>query len=56
VRKATPDKFTEALRPYGGTVLKTSLPRGAKLELVKALHGDNPDSPTWTQVSAGVPA
>ena len=24
VRKATPDKFLEALRPYGGTVLKTS--------------------------------
>jgi uncharacterized membrane protein len=56
VRKTTPDKFTEALRPYGGTVLKTSLPRGAELELVKALHGDNPDSPTWTQSSAGVPA
>jgi uncharacterized membrane protein len=56
VRKTTPDKFTEALRPYGGTVLKTSLPRGAELELVKALHGDNPDLPTWTQSSAGVPA
>ena len=56
VRKTTPDKFTEALRPYGGTVLKTSLPRDAELELMKALHGDNPDSPTWTQLSAGVPA
>ena len=29
VRKTTPEKFTEALRPYGGTVLKTSLPRDA---------------------------
>jgi uncharacterized membrane protein len=56
VRKTTPDKFTEALRPYGGTVLKTSLPRDAELELMKALHGDNPDSPSWTQSSAGVPA
>jgi uncharacterized membrane protein len=56
VRKTTPEKFTEALRPYGGTVLKTSLPRDAELELMKALHGDNPDSPTWTQSSAGVPA
>jgi uncharacterized membrane protein len=46
VRKTTPEKFTEALRPYGGTVLKTSLPRDAELELMKALHGDNPDSPT----------
>ena len=26
VRKVTPDKFIEALKPYGGTVLKTSLP------------------------------
>ena len=56
VRKTTPDKFTEALRPDGGTVLKTSLPRDAELELMKVLHGDNPDSPTWTQSSAGVPA
>ena len=55
VRKTTPDKFTEALRPYGGTVLKTSLPRDAELELMKALHGDNPDSPSWTQSSAGGP-
>ena len=54
VRKTTPEKFTEALRPYGGPVLKTSLPRDAELELMKALHGDNPDSPTWTQSSVGV--
>jgi len=25
LRKVTPDKFEEALRPYGGTVLRTSL-------------------------------
>ena len=47
VRKATPDKFLEALRPYGGTVLKTSLPRDAEQELMKALHGDDPAAPTW---------
>lgn len=41
VRKITPDKFIEALRPYGGTVLKTSLPRDAEQELMKALHGDD---------------
>ena len=28
LRKATYDKFVEALRPYGGTILRTSLPRG----------------------------
>ena len=52
VRKATPDKFLEALRPYGGTVLKTSLPRDAEQELMKALHGDNPDAPTWEQAGS----
>ena len=41
VRKITADKFIEALRPYGGTVLKTSLPRDAEQELMKALHGDD---------------
>ena len=49
VRKTTPDKFIEALRPYGGTVLKTSLPRDAETELMKALHGDDPAAPTWSQ-------
>ena len=41
VRKITPDKFIEALHPYGGTVLKTSLPRDAEQELMRALHGDD---------------
>ena len=26
VRKVTPDEFIEAIRPYGGAVLQTSLP------------------------------
>jgi len=52
VRKATPDKFLEALRPYGGTVLKSSLPRDAEQELMKALHGDNPDAPTWERAGS----
>jgi uncharacterized membrane protein len=55
VRKATPDKFLEALRPYGGTVLKTSLPRDAEQELMKALHGDNPDAPTWVHAGSTAP-
>lgn len=49
VRKVTPDKFIEALRPYGGTVLQTSLPHDAEQQLMKALHGDDPSAPTWEQ-------
>ena len=49
VRKVTPDKFLEALRPYGGTVLQTSLPHDAEQQLMKALHGDDPAAPTWQQ-------
>ena len=56
VRKTTPDQFIEALRPYGGTVLKTSLPRDAETELMKALHGDDPAAPTWSQSPAEVTA
>jgi uncharacterized membrane protein len=49
VRKVTPDKFLEAMRPYGGTVLQTSLPHDAEQQLMKALHGDDPAAPTWQQ-------
>ena len=49
VRKATPDKVLEALKPYGGTVLRTSLTRDAEQRLMKALHGDDPPSGTWEQ-------
>jgi uncharacterized membrane protein len=52
LRKVTPDKFEEALRPYGGTVLKTSLSREQEQELMKALHGDDPSAPTWEQSPA----
>jgi uncharacterized membrane protein len=57
VRKVTPDKFVEALRPYGGTVLRTSLPHDAEQELMRALHGDDPTASTWEQpaASAGTP-
>jgi len=47
VRKATPDKVVEALRPYGGTVLQTSLTHDAEQDLMKALHGNDPNSGTW---------
>jgi len=52
LRKVTPDKFEEALRPYGGTVLRTSLSREQEQELMKALHGDDPSAPTWEQSPA----
>ncbi|MGN6680881.1 MAG: DUF1269 domain-containing protein [Streptosporangiaceae bacterium] len=47
VRKATPDRFIEALRPYGGTVLQTSLTHDAEQQLMKALHGDDQAAVTW---------
>jgi uncharacterized membrane protein len=47
VRKVTPDRFLEALRPYGGTVLQTSLTHDAEQELMKALHGDDKATATW---------
>ena len=52
VRKATPDKVEEALRPYGGTVLRSSLTRDSEQQLMKALHGDDPTAPTWEQPAA----
>jgi uncharacterized membrane protein len=52
VRKVTTDKFLEALAPYGGTVLHTSLPHDAEQQLMKALHGDDPAAPTWEQPSS----
>jgi uncharacterized membrane protein len=40
VEKVTPDKAVEALRQYGGTVLKSSLSKNAEQELQDALHGE----------------
>ncbi len=39
LEKITPDKATEALAKYGGTVLKTSLSKEGEKELQDALHG-----------------
>jgi len=38
VEKVTPDKATEALAQYGGTVLKSSLSKEGESELQEALH------------------
>lgn len=40
VRKATPDKVLDALAPFSGTVLKTSLTREKEELLKKALSAD----------------
>ena len=41
LRRAVPEKFLEGIRPYGGTVLRNSLPPDAEENLMKALHGDD---------------
>jgi uncharacterized membrane protein len=56
VRKTTPDKFLEALKPYGGTVLRTSLTHDAEQQLMKALHGDDPSAGTWDKASTSADA
>lgn len=58
LRKATYDKFVEALRPYGGTILRTSLSHEAEQQLMKILHGGDLKVPTWEQptASGGAPA
>jgi uncharacterized membrane protein len=52
LRSATYDKFVEALRPYGGTIVRTSLSHDAEQQLMKILHGDDPKAPTWQQPTA----
>lgn len=39
IRKMTPDKVIEQIRPYGGTVLRSSLTREDEEELIATLHG-----------------
>ena len=39
IEKATPDKVQEALAPYGGTILQTSLSHDAEAKLQAALTG-----------------
>lgn len=51
VRKTTPDKFLEALRPYGGTVLQTSLTRDAEQQHAGPAR-KRPAAPTWEQPAA----
>jgi uncharacterized membrane protein len=40
VEKVTPDKAVDALKQYGGTVIKSSLSKEAEQELQDALHGE----------------
>ena len=41
LEKVTPDKAVDAMRKYGGTVLKTSLSKDDEKELQDALHGES---------------
>jgi uncharacterized membrane protein len=45
LEKATPDKATEAMSKFGGTVLKTSLSKDAEDKLQAALHGSETREP-----------
>jgi uncharacterized membrane protein len=56
VRKVTPDKFLEAMKPYGGTVLRTSLTHDEEEQLMKALHGEDPSGVTWARGGAATQA
>jgi uncharacterized membrane protein len=49
VEKVTPDKAIDALKQYGGTVLKTSLSAEAEAELQKELAGDTEQQPVGAQ-------
>ena len=40
VEHVTPDKAVEALSQFGGTVLKSSLPKDTEAQLQEALHGE----------------
>jgi uncharacterized membrane protein len=48
VEQVTTDKAVEALSRYGGTVLKSSLPKETEAELQDALHGDGAGKPAAT--------
>src|SRR3954469_2790679 len=45
IEKATPDKAVEALSKYGGTVLKSSLPKETEAERQEARPGEPPATP-----------
>jgi uncharacterized membrane protein len=45
LEKATPDKATEAMSKFGGTVLKSSLSREAEQALQEELHGTAAEQP-----------
>lgn len=49
IQKVTPDKVIEALKPFGGEVLRTSLSEDAEQRLKVAMHGEE-------KVPAGVGA
>lgn len=57
VRRATPDRVIEALRPYNPTIVRTSLTYDTEAQLAQALAGrvQNPATFTATAAAAGAP-
>src|SRR3954470_22718625 len=56
VEHATPDKAVEGLAHYGGTVLKSSLPKETEAELQEALHGGADDQAAAAAAATPSPA
>jgi uncharacterized membrane protein len=55
VEHVTPDKAVEGLAQYGGTVLKSSLPKETEAELQQALHGDGAPADSATTSGTATP-
>ncbi|MGA5300009.1 DUF1269 domain-containing protein [Nucisporomicrobium flavum] len=56
VEHVTPDKAIEGLAQFGGTVLKSSLPKETEAELQAALHGADGDAQADTVASSSAPS
>lgn len=56
VERVTPDKAVDALAQFGGTVLKSSLPKETEAELQEALHGTVAGAPADPVATSSAPA
>ena len=53
IEHVTPDKAVDGLAQFGGTVLKSSLPKETEAELQAALHGNGAPAEPAANTSAG---
>jgi len=56
IEHVTPDKAIDGLAQFGGTVLKSSLPKETEAELQAALHGDGNNAQTETATTPATAA